>query len=130
MPSRTIELAASHDVTTTTLDDYCNDAGVNRIDLLKIDVEGAEQRVLTGATRMFGEERIDVVLIEVSDNTLEAFGDASNRLLGFLESRGLRSYLLAGGRLRPFRVAGEQRNLLNVFALSDRARARIGERLA
>jgi hypothetical protein len=38
--------------------------GVSHIDVLKIDVEGMEERVLRGFGRMFDEGRIDVVQFE------------------------------------------------------------------
>lgn len=42
-----------------TLDGYCEAAGVERIDYLKIDVEGAELEVLRGAGRMLSQGRIE-----------------------------------------------------------------------
>ena len=51
-------------VPATTLDRYCSDQGVSRIDLLKIDVEGAELQVLQGAARMLGERRIACLTFE------------------------------------------------------------------
>jgi len=48
----------------TTLDKYCADNNIEEIDLLKIDVEGAEHLVLKGATRMLSEKRIRVIQFE------------------------------------------------------------------
>lgn len=45
-------------------DDYCSENGIETIDLLKIDVEGAEHLVLQGFERMFLENRIAVVQFE------------------------------------------------------------------
>lgn len=45
-------------------DDYCSENGIETIDLLKIDVEGAEHLVLQGFDRMFSEKRISVVQFE------------------------------------------------------------------
>jgi len=45
-------------------DDYCAQHGIEAIDLLKIDVEGAEHLVLQGFERMFKEKRIAVVQFE------------------------------------------------------------------
>ncbi len=42
-------------------DDYLDQAGIERIDLLKIDVEGAEHLVLTGLARALGAGRIDII---------------------------------------------------------------------
>ena len=53
-----------HTVPTVRGDSYCADAGIDRIDLLKIDVEGFEWEVLTGFSGMLGDRRIDVVQFE------------------------------------------------------------------
>lgn len=42
---------------TTTLDDLVQHVGLQRVDLLKLDVEGAELSVLKGATRILEEHR-------------------------------------------------------------------------
>jgi len=47
-----------------TGDAYCLERGVTSIDLLKIDVEGAEDRVLRGFERMFNAEAISAVQFE------------------------------------------------------------------
>jgi FkbM family methyltransferase len=53
------------DVSTVTLDDFARDAGVDRLRLVKIDVERAEEFVLTGAERLLGERRIDYLIVEM-----------------------------------------------------------------
>ncbi|MCK6453628.1 MAG: FkbM family methyltransferase [Alphaproteobacteria bacterium] len=45
-------------------DDYLDRAGIERVDLLKIDVEGAEHLVLAGFARALGAGRIDVIQFE------------------------------------------------------------------
>jgi len=47
-----------------TGDKYCGMAGIERIDLLKIDTEGWEMNVLRGFDRMFTEQRIAVAQFE------------------------------------------------------------------
>ncbi len=48
----------------TTGDAYCAANGIEQIDLLKIDVEGAEHLVLRGFHRMLSEQRIGLVQFE------------------------------------------------------------------
>ncbi|NJN87145.1 MAG: FkbM family methyltransferase [Leptolyngbyaceae cyanobacterium SL_7_1] len=51
-------------VLTTTLDQYCEQIGLRRINFLKIDVEGEEANVLLGAKELLRQERIDYVQFE------------------------------------------------------------------
>jgi FkbM family methyltransferase len=48
-----------------TLDDYAQAKKIAFIDFLKIDTEGFEERVLSGAARMIGENRIAVIQLEM-----------------------------------------------------------------
>lgn len=45
-------------------DDYCESRRIEKIDYLKIDVEGAEKKVLNGFNRMLSERRIDIIQFE------------------------------------------------------------------
>ncbi len=47
-----------------TLDGYCHQHRIQRIDLLKIDVEGHELEVLRGSEAMFAENRISILTFE------------------------------------------------------------------
>jgi FkbM family methyltransferase len=47
-----------------TLDDYCQEKGIEHIDFLKVDVEGHELECLRGASRLLGLERIKVIQFE------------------------------------------------------------------
>jgi FkbM family methyltransferase len=47
-----------------TVDSYCLNNNINRINLLKIDVEGHELDVLNGANEMFKQKAIDIITFE------------------------------------------------------------------
>jgi FkbM family methyltransferase len=51
-------------VATTTLDEFCSEHGIERIDLLKIDVEGAEFEVLRGGLGLLEHGAIGIVQFE------------------------------------------------------------------
>ena len=55
-----------------TLDRYCESAGVNMIDFLKVDVEGHELHVLEGSRRMLQEGRIGIVQFEYGGCNIDA----------------------------------------------------------
>jgi FkbM family methyltransferase len=121
----TVRPAAEIAVEAVVLDKYADQHNIERIDLLKVDVEGAEERVLTGATGLFGRGAVDTVLVEVADTTLGAGGARAHRLVHLLERHGLRTLAILDGELRPFRIAGEHLVLTNVVAVSARARERL-----
>jgi FkbM family methyltransferase len=53
------------EVRTDTLDHFCRTLGIDHIDILKIDVQGAENRVLSGAHEMLTKRAIDLIYFEV-----------------------------------------------------------------
>ena len=48
-----------------TIDHFCVEHGIDSIDILKVDVEGAEDRAFTGANEMFSRGAIRSVFVEV-----------------------------------------------------------------
>lgn len=52
-------------VRSICLDSFARDNHLERIDLLKIDVEGAEHRVLLGARSLLKEKRIGQIIVEI-----------------------------------------------------------------
>jgi FkbM family methyltransferase len=53
-------------VRLVSLDRYCADRSIERIDLLKIDIQGNEPRAFAGAARLLRERRIGTVFAELS----------------------------------------------------------------
>lgn len=78
-------------VQLNTLDCFCEEQRIDRVNLLKIDVEGHEMQVLRGADRLFSQRRIDFVVCECDfvARPDEPHGDFYE-LVPFLETRGFR----------------------------------------
>lgn len=70
----------SIDVVTVALDDLVREGAVRRPDVLKIDVEGAESRVLAGARRTLEEARPTVVLSAHGWKLFEAYREFLGRI--------------------------------------------------
>jgi len=60
-----VDEVAEISVHHTSIDTFCKTSRIPRIDVLKIDVQGAELKVLEGARRMLREQAIDIVYCEV-----------------------------------------------------------------
>jgi FkbM family methyltransferase len=76
-------------VTTATLDSFCLYQNIDRINVLKIDVQGAEMSVLKGATDMFSREKIDVVICEIITSPTYTGQNTLKEYLEFAENSGL-----------------------------------------
>jgi FkbM family methyltransferase len=75
-----------------------------RVDVVKIDVEGAELRVLRGLSRSIGSASTSLtVFVEVHPRQLEADGSSGEAVIHELDRLGLRSELIDErcGELRP-----------------------------
>lgn len=59
-------------IITNTVDNYCIEKGIAKIDFLKIDVEGNDFNVLKGAKNMLKKELVDVVQFEYGGTYLDA----------------------------------------------------------
>ena len=89
------------EVRVMKLDDYVSTKNIERIRLLKIDVEGAEMMVLRGAQRMLRNRRCQYVLIEVNDSDLRTIGSSASEVFEFLRKCGYRLYRIGLFGLEP-----------------------------
>ena len=60
------------DVEVTTIEDICNSREIERVDLLKIDAEGADFDVILGALPLLRENRIRVLQFEYNHCWIDA----------------------------------------------------------
>jgi len=61
----TMATLTSTEVATTTLDLFCEKHGINSIDILKMDVQGSELKVLHGAASLLERQAIRLIYAEV-----------------------------------------------------------------
>ena len=101
-------LRPGHDFTGTVvtvqgvaLDDYLRDAGINRVDFIKLDIEGAELDALRGSTRLLSTAGAPMIAFEHHDTIASKFGasrDSLSQLLGSFGYSLLRVGSAAGAR--------------------------------
>lgn len=80
-----------------TLDDYIKQHAIPRVDVLKIDVEGAEVLVIQGAAQLLSDlERAPrVVLMELYQENMVPFGTSVEQALRTMTSFGYRAHTLS-----------------------------------
>lgn len=83
-----------------SLDDYCYQHKIDKIDFLKIDVEGAELEVLQGCKRLFTEKKIEQIMFEVSLPQIESMGHNQEEIFSYLKNNAFECYpILSDGNL-------------------------------
>ncbi|MBE7537022.1 MAG: FkbM family methyltransferase [Opitutaceae bacterium] len=75
-------------VAVRTLETFCEESGITGIDYLKIDTEGFDLQVLKGAGAWIDEQRIPLVMAEVSMNPTNAFHVPFEEVKRHMEGRG------------------------------------------
>ena len=112
-------------VRTETVDEFVRRAEIESVDLIKIDVEGAETLVLAGASRTLSAEPGPIVICEVGDQAQAQFGKTEAELRSILYSAGYRSYFIHDG-LVEFGPETPVEGLPNVLFAKGDLRARMG----
>jgi FkbM family methyltransferase len=87
-----LEPVGSLEVAVTTIDAFCEQHQIERIDLLKLDVEGFEKSALQGAARFLRDGRIERVSFEISKVPLLGSGTKPKEIFDLLESCGYLAY--------------------------------------
>lgn len=100
----------------TTLNNYVANNGVKKIDVLKIDVEGAEKLVLDGARNIFidREMRPRLVLMELFDQNFKQFKTSIADVVQLLGGYGYSPFIIEDGRKKEF-VPRHHNFVYNVF---------------
>jgi FkbM family methyltransferase len=91
-------------VAMTTLNRYLAEKQVRRVDLIKVDIEGAEMLLLKGAGHLFDMADRPFWIIELNVDTSRSFGYSPRDLLELLHVRSeCEFYLIEGawGKVRP-----------------------------
>jgi FkbM family methyltransferase len=97
--------ATRRPVTVETLDRFCRDHGIERIDLLKVDTEGFDLAVLQGASTLLERGGIAFVYVEFNDVETSDDSGALGPIARYLRPRGYRfvasynDYLVTDGKI-------------------------------
>jgi FkbM family methyltransferase len=100
----------------TTLDDYIEGNEIERIDIIKIDVEGAEMLVLEGGREFLSNRRIRprLVLMELFDENLAIFNTSIAKVLKVMQDLEYNAFVIEGNRRYEYHP-GYYNKIYNVF---------------
>jgi FkbM family methyltransferase len=76
------------EVEARALDDVLDEAGVDRVHLLKMDIEGGEAKAIAGLTRRLATRRIDNISMELHPYHLRDLGTSVGAVIATLRSHG------------------------------------------
>lgn len=110
-----IDSQASYNVEATTLDSFCNKYKIHKINVMKIDIEGAEVLALQGATEIVNKQKSLKLFIECNPSSLKHFGFSEVEFLKALDELGFRVQLIideATKSIFPY----SSKNLYTVFS--------------
>jgi FkbM family methyltransferase len=79
------------EVPVLTVDKFVSDNGIQKIDFVKIDVEGFEMNVLKGAVETL-KKYLPALFIELNDKSLQYQGSSAAELVGFLKNLGYKIF--------------------------------------
>jgi len=105
-------------IQSKVLSDIRKNHRIDKVDFVKIDVEGAELQVLRGDKNLFMNDHAPLLTIEVIDENQKRFGHSSNELIQQLIDWGYKlSYLNESiGRLEDFDINSIGIDVHNVLA--------------
>jgi FkbM family methyltransferase len=90
-------------ITLTTLDAYCKGAGLDRLDVIVLDVEGYEERALRGAEKTLSQFK-PIVLVELFEPVMEQQGSSPEAAARLLTDHGYQLFAAHKDRLEPLTV--------------------------
>jgi FkbM family methyltransferase len=109
----------SCEVICTPLDQYLGERGIGRVDLIKMDVEGAESSALAGAARLLEGRDRPVLILEFEEERQRAFGCSCARLAGQLTGWRYRLFRISGAAISPYVPKDPEQGSFNVLAIPE-----------
>lgn len=99
------------------LDTYVSKMKLQRIDFIKVDVEGAEMMVVEGASKVFSNSslRPKMMMVELCDKNLRAFKTSVKEIVNLLEELNYRPYVLVKEKLIEFEYQNHSNIIENIF---------------
>jgi len=103
-------------VPLVTLDGYCRAGAIERVDLMKMDIEGGEADALAGAKDLLARRAIGVLFVEVLAWSAERAGHDEGAVPRALRDAGYSLWELRSGKLTPIDAAARTKGDIVAFA--------------
>ena len=104
-------------VETTRLDDYVSRFPLQRVDLVKLDVEGGEREVLEGASLILKKFR-PIFICEILDATTQAWGYNAREIILILQNYGFNWFeICLDGSIVPHQIKDHYPDIRNYVAV-------------
>lgn len=99
------KIIKSQTVQVLTLDTYAKNAGISKIDFLKIDVEGFEGHVLRGAEKLIAASPNLVVMSELAKKNFAPLGFSVKDVLDWMRKQGFDIWMIGNQTLKLYPVS-------------------------
>lgn len=104
-----------------TLDAFADKNHLGRLDVVKVDIEGCEERFIGGGARTFSRFQ-PLLIIELNPKALEDFGTTVESLVSKLRKFDYQLFALKWSGLSPLQRMPQGEEYLNVVGMAKRAR--------
>jgi FkbM family methyltransferase len=117
-------VVAAQGISLTTMDAFCEQKGIAKVDFIKADVEGFEERLMTGAAGTL-RRWTPLVLIEFDPPKLLRAGSSVDRLAAQFHELKYSLWVADRAQLVPLKDLPRGGDYINVFCVPDSRRSRI-----
>lgn len=97
---------------TFTLDSFSSRKHLEKIRIVKIDVEGAEFKVIQGMKKLIVENRVDYLIVELNKN-IHLLGSTHEELIGYLRRCGYNIFIHKGKEFEIMKLRRVEKNDIN-----------------
>ena len=109
-------LSEGQGIQLSTLDLFCRERKINRIDSMKIDVEGAEEKLLRGGMESLERFR-PAIIIELNPPALRRSGASAESVVSILKSLGYELFELHRETKRPLGTLPDGEDYTDAFCI-------------
>ena len=108
------ELASGPDIRLSTIDEFCAENKIEKIDFMKIDVEGYEEKALLGGSEIIRKTR-PLILLELCPENLRRIGSKPEFVFDLLHDLGYEDFLVASRQKMAPLTSFHDFKYVNVF---------------